>query len=84
MFKEALMIPVFIFTEEEVTMDKIGIPNEDSGFNQTEIRAYWRIDSVHPYDDDTNKTCFYSGGTSFVTPQTFEGLVNLINSHIKK
>lgn len=81
-FKKAILLPVYIYTENEIALAKIGMDEEGSGYADTQIRAFWCIDSAHPCQDDKNKTCFYSGGELYTTPGSLGGFVELVNNHL--
>mgnify|MGYP007117190961 CR=1 FL=1 len=85
MFKEALMIPVFVYTDEEIEVSKLGTQDEEElGFEKTEFRAFWKIESAHQYKDDFNRTGFHVGCESFVTPIKFKEFIQIINEQLKK
>lgn len=85
MFKTALMIPVFVYTDEEIELSKLDLTNDDNGFQETETRAFWNIECAFP-DDRDNKivTGFFSGSNSFYSPIKFEEFIKLVNNHINK
>lgn len=78
-----VMIPVFVFTEEELALEKLELSTETAGFTETAVRAFYSIDSVYVFDDEKVYTAFYSGGTSFVTPMSMEEVIELIDNHNK-
>lgn len=82
-FRKAITIPVFIFTDEEFEAQKLGIGNDDQGFEETEDRLFWLIDSAHPDKNDDQRTVFYAGGESYIAPCSIGVFGELINNHIK-
>lgn len=79
-----IIIPIFIYTEEEVKLKKLDLEAEDSGFKETVKRAFYSIDSVYIFDDEKDYGAFYSGGTSFVSPMSMLELIDLIDNHNRK
>ena len=84
--KIGVAIPVFEFTEEETASLKLGLISEDDarvGFEKVVERIFWAVDSAYTYDEETQYSAFYSGGTSFISPMELDDLIKLINRNIK-
>lgn len=85
MFKTAIMIPVFVYTEQEIELSKLDLTDENNGFEETEFRAFWIIESAFPDERDGKQmTGFFSGSNSFYSPIEFQRFIKLINNHINK
>lgn len=82
-FKKALIIPVFVYTDQELELVKLSLNEDDveMGFDETEDRAFWSIESAHPYRDNKKYTGFYSSGESYYTPIPLDEFVVLVNNH---
>lgn len=79
------MIPVFVYTDEEMESQKLGLDDDDdAGFEKIETRAFWVIDYANVFREDSTKTSFYVNGDSFVTPQFFKEFVKIIDNHNKQ
>lgn len=78
-FKHSIMIPVFIYTDEEMEIQKLGLEKGDEGLNETEDRAFWSIDSAYPEKKHPENTVFHCSGECFVTPIQFKKFVKTIN-----
>ena len=84
MLKTPIMIPVFEYTEEENKLAELDLYSDSLGFEKTQQRAFYSIDSVFSYDDERGYAAFYSGGSSFVSPMSVRDLTHTINTHINK
>jgi len=82
-FREAIWLPIFIFSEDELESRKMGIGNDDDGFGKTELRAFWSIDFACKESKKDDVTAFFSSGEYFCTPIELEAFVKLINKHLK-
>ena len=80
-FRKAIWLPVFIFTDEEYEIYKLGLNDSDKlGFNKTEIRPFWTVDWAAEEDD--NITAFYCAGESFFIPLSLIAFTRLIDDHL--
>lgn len=80
MFKNALVIPIFVFTDEEMDAIKLGMGDENGGLQEVEYRAFWYIDSAHKFRENKNYTVFYLNDESFVTPQPINRFIKQIDN----
>lgn len=81
-FKKAILLPIFEYTEEEMTSRNLGIENEEHGMDQISIRAFWTIDAAWKEQHRSENTCFISGGEIFITRKVLKDFVDLINKHL--
>lgn len=82
-FNEPLMIPVYVYTDEELESRKIGLEDDCYGTSETEERAFWSIDSAWKEKGNIKNTCFSTCGDSFVSPIEFKEFLLLIKTHIE-
>ena len=82
-FKKAIWLPVFIYDEEEIRLNEMGLGNDDDGFNETEQRAFWNIDWACKDSKMKNVTAFTCNGDSFYTPIGIEEFVKMIDKHLQ-
>ncbi len=83
-FKKAILIPIYVYTNEEIELESIGLGDEDkAGWQKIELRAFWCIDSASKARGDSNKTLFYVNGETYYTLKTIKEFIDLINEHIQ-
>lgn len=84
-FKKALMIPVYVYTEEQMDKLNIGLDVDgDDEWDEIRPRPFWVIDYACDFRGDQNKVSFFVNGESFVTTGTLEEFTKIIDNHINQ
>ena len=81
-FKKALEIPVFVYTKQELEVQKLGLDDEEIGYTETQNRSFWCIDSAYKDYDNPERTIFSVGGNTFICPTEYKLFVEIINKHL--
>lgn len=82
-FKKAILIQIFIYTDEELKMQDIGISDDNDGLKELETRAFWCIDSANRFKEDHKMTAFFVNGDSYVTPMDIQDFIKKIDKHLE-
>jgi hypothetical protein len=79
-FKDAIALDIYIMTEDEIKQSELDLKIPDTVYDdKTEVRLFYCIDSIGPYEHDDRMSRVYSGGQCFMVRGNFMDIDRQIN-----